>query len=209
MFRVWVFCLCVYVHILHAVSTETRKGHQILWNSGVWELNPGPLLEQPVPFSTELSLQPGLVFWGEVSLCGPCRPGTWNNPLWTSRELGWQMCRSYLQPGWFWFWFWCLRTCFFIGRKKKSSYFKSFPRKTTTTTTLLFATSAKWSVVSALSSVVCVMVAKLNQELPDVLCCQMSPSCVEVSRLCWVTFWRHGWGKKAPVLSRIPVLGRY
>lgn len=114
-----VLPVCVCAHPACSVHRDQERTSDPLELTGVWELNPGPLLEQPVPFSTELSLQPGLGFPGEVSLCGPCRPGTWNNPLSTSRVLGWQMCRSYLQPGWFWFWFWCLMTWFFIGRKKK------------------------------------------------------------------------------------------
>lgn len=102
----------------------------------VWELSPGPPPEQQVPLNTKSSLQPGTV---------PCQPPKG----WDGRHaLSWVVLvfKDMI--------------CHWGG--EKSSYFKSFSRETA----LLFTTSVKWSFVSVLSSMVCVMVAKLNQELP-------------------------------------------
>lgn len=65
-----MICLHVYVHLVHAVPLGTSRGVRFPpraevtdgceLHSGCWGLNWGPLQEQSVFFTTEMSLQPHL-----------------------------------------------------------------------------------------------------------------------------------------------------
>lgn len=59
--------VCVSVYHMHAAPKEARRGHWLLWDwsyrclfgpYGCWELNLGPLEEQPVVLTAEPPLQP-------------------------------------------------------------------------------------------------------------------------------------------------------
>lgn len=149
----WVFCCLLYIACMQSPGGQERASEppELKW---VWELSPGSPPEQQVPLNTKSSLQPVLAFWGKVSLYGPCWPRTvpCQPPKgWDGRHaLSWVVLVLFFKD----------MICHWGGGK--SSYFKSFSRETA----LLFTTSVKWSFVYVLSSVVCVMVAKLNQELP-------------------------------------------